>query len=46
MNGRSGDPRTETVLQTFEEELLEDVKMGRYGRHSPRVKLESGIEEC
>ena len=30
MNGRSGDPRTETVLQTFEEELLEDVKMGRY----------------
>ena len=32
MNGRSGDPRTETVLQTFEEELLEDVKMGRYGR--------------
>ena len=32
MNGRSGDPRTETVLQTFEEELLEDVKMGVYGR--------------
>ena len=37
MNGRFGAPQTETALQTFEEELLEDV-MGRYGRHSPRVK--------
>ena len=33
MNGRSGDPRTETVLRkTTAEELLEDVKLGGYGR--------------
>ena len=45
MNGRFGAPQTETMLQTFEEELLTDVKMERHGRHSPRVKLESGIVE-
>ena len=33
MNGQIGAPQTETVLRkSTAEELLEDVKMGRYGR--------------